>query len=146
MWLFDLEIWTNLWRLLLQPFRQGSAFLFLFLKFNTDSTVLHPLILHPTSSLLEVPFFLSLSLCVCYVHSFDFIDSVVLSGLSWSVDEKSLKDAFSSFGDVTEGNMLLNILLGLCLLPMFLTWSYVFDVLSHWTVVASVGTYGCLEV
>ena len=24
-------------------------------------------------------------------------------GLSWSVDEKSLKDAFSSFGDVTEG-------------------------------------------
>lgn len=26
-----------------------------------------------------------------------------VEGLSWSVDEKSLKDAFSSFGDVTEG-------------------------------------------
>ncbi|XP_074582608.1 glycine-rich RNA-binding protein 4, mitochondrial-like [Curcuma longa] len=25
-----------------------------------------------------------------------------VAGLSWSVDEKSLKDAFSSFGDVTE--------------------------------------------
>ncbi|XP_021689777.2 glycine-rich RNA-binding protein 4, mitochondrial isoform X2 [Hevea brasiliensis] len=27
---------------------------------------------------------------------------VYVEGLSWSVDEKSLKDAFSSFGDVTE--------------------------------------------
>lgn len=26
-----------------------------------------------------------------------------LAGLSWSVDEKSLKDAFTSFGEVTEG-------------------------------------------
>lgn len=24
-------------------------------------------------------------------------------GLSWSVDEQSLKDAFSSFGEITEG-------------------------------------------
>jgi len=29
-------------------------------------------------------------------------------GLSWSVDEKSLKDAFSSFGQVTEGNLSIN--------------------------------------
>ncbi|TYJ20696.1 hypothetical protein E1A91_A08G014100v1 [Gossypium mustelinum] len=26
-----------------------------------------------------------------------------VAGLSWSVDEKSLKDAFSSFGNVSEG-------------------------------------------
>lgn len=100
---------------------------------------------HPSSNKLFVggP---SLSLSLSYAHSFVFIDSEVLSGLSWSVDEKSLKDAFSSFGDVTEGNMRLNVFLGLCLLPMFLTRSYVFDVLSHWSVVATVGTYGCLEV
>uniref|UniRef100_A0A2N9GJP4 RRM domain-containing protein n=1 Tax=Fagus sylvatica TaxID=28930 RepID=A0A2N9GJP4_FAGSY len=29
-----------------------------------------------------------------------------VGGLSWSVDEKSLKDAFSSFGEVTEVNIL----------------------------------------
>jgi len=68
----------------------------------------------------------SILLLICF-----FNDSEVLSGLSWSVDEKSLKDAFSSFGDVTEGNMHLNIFLGLCLLPIFLTPIYVFDVLSH---------------
>lgn len=30
----------------------------------------------------------------------------VLAGLSWSVDEKSLNDAFSSFGQVTEGRQI----------------------------------------
>ncbi|TKY49976.1 Glycine-rich RNA-binding protein 4 [Spatholobus suberectus] len=29
-------------------------------------------------------------------------DKLFVGGLSWSVDENSLKDAFSSFGDVTE--------------------------------------------
>ncbi|PNY04248.1 glycine-rich RNA-binding protein mitochondrial-like [Trifolium pratense] len=29
-------------------------------------------------------------------------NKLFIGGLSWSVDEKSLKDAFSSFGDVTE--------------------------------------------
>jgi len=152
----DLEVWTeNLWRLLLQPFRQGFAFLFL--KLNANSTVLRPLILHLTSSLLEVSLSLSLSLSLyiyIYIYIYIllfcsfliFIDSEVLSGLSWSVDEKSLKDAFSSFGDVTEGKMRLDIFLGLSLLPIFLTWIYVLDVLSHWSVVAKVGTSGCLEV
>ncbi|TKY49983.1 Glycine-rich RNA-binding protein 4 [Spatholobus suberectus] len=46
---------------------------------------------------------LSLPFCFsCYARSSVFIDSEGVSGLSWSVDEKSLKDAFSSFGDVTE--------------------------------------------
>ncbi|KAL2333611.1 hypothetical protein Fmac_014824 [Flemingia macrophylla] len=34
------------------------------------------------------------------------VHSDTVSGLSWSVDEKSLKDAFSSFGDVTQGPFL----------------------------------------
>uniref|UniRef100_A0A2P2J5I8 Glycine-rich RNA-binding protein n=1 Tax=Rhizophora mucronata TaxID=61149 RepID=A0A2P2J5I8_RHIMU len=29
-----------------------------------------------------------------------------VAGLSWSVDEKSLKDAFSSFGEVSEGTVI----------------------------------------
>ncbi|KAJ6973316.1 hypothetical protein NC653_033604 [Populus alba x Populus x berolinensis] len=33
-------------------------------------------------------------------------NKLFVAGLSWSVDEKSLKDAFSSFGDVTEVNIL----------------------------------------
>jgi len=30
-------------------------------------------------------------------------DTRKYAGLSWSVDEQSLKDAFSSFGEVAEG-------------------------------------------
>ncbi|KAJ6723736.1 TRANSFORMER-2-RELATED [Salix koriyanagi] len=30
-------------------------------------------------------------------------NKLFVAGLSWSVDERSLKDAFCSFGDVTEG-------------------------------------------
>ncbi|KAH1243211.1 Glycine-rich RNA-binding protein 4, mitochondrial [Glycine soja] len=48
---------------------------------------------------------LSVSLPFCFsccVILPSFIDSEIVSGLSWSVDHKSLKEAFSSFGDVTE--------------------------------------------
>lgn len=38
-----------------------------------------------------------------------------VEGLSWSVDEKSLKDAFCSFGDVTEGKI--SILSMQCRIP-----------------------------
>ena len=31
-------------------------------------------------------------------------------GLSWSVDEKTLKDAFASYGDVTEGEIQIPLL------------------------------------
>ncbi|XP_062153413.1 glycine-rich RNA-binding protein 4, mitochondrial-like [Alnus glutinosa] len=33
-------------------------------------------------------------------------NKLFVGGLSWSVDERSLKDAFSSFGEVTEVNIL----------------------------------------
>ncbi|CAK7349026.1 unnamed protein product [Dovyalis caffra] len=33
-------------------------------------------------------------------------NKLFVAGLSWSVDEKSLKDAFNSFGDVTEVRIL----------------------------------------
>lgn len=52
------------------------------------------------------PLSLLLSLCLlCLCHFYiDGSDVVMcLAGLSWSVDEKSLKDAFTSFGEVTEG-------------------------------------------
>lgn len=43
------------------------------------------------------------------LHSKNYIITDLMycgvEGLSWSVDEKSLKDAFSSFGDVTEGKI-----------------------------------------
>uniref|UniRef100_A0A6N2MEX6 RRM domain-containing protein n=1 Tax=Salix viminalis TaxID=40686 RepID=A0A6N2MEX6_SALVM len=32
-------------------------------------------------------------------------NKLFVAGLSWSVDERSLKDAFCSFGDVTEGTV-----------------------------------------
>ena len=35
---------------------------------------------------------------------FDLVFFLPLPGLSWSLDERSLKDAFSSYGEVTEGN------------------------------------------
>ncbi|KAJ9686505.1 hypothetical protein PVL29_015416 [Vitis rotundifolia] len=43
--------------------------------------------------------------CFCSSPSFPpppFNTKLFVAGLSWSVDEKSLNDAFSSFGDVTE--------------------------------------------
>uniref|UniRef100_A0A6M2F5Y1 RRM domain-containing protein n=1 Tax=Populus davidiana TaxID=266767 RepID=A0A6M2F5Y1_9ROSI len=40
------------------------------------------------------------------VHNPATNTKLFVAGLSWSVDEKSLKDAFSSFGDVTEVNIL----------------------------------------
>ncbi|RVW97443.1 Glycine-rich RNA-binding protein 4, mitochondrial [Vitis vinifera] len=46
--------------------------------------------------------------CFCSSPSFPTPPSntkLFVAGLSWSVDEKSLKDAFSSFGDVTEGKI-----------------------------------------
>lgn len=40
----------------------------------------------------------------CYVIFTDVLFHVhFLSGLSWGTDEQSLKDAFSNFGEVTEG-------------------------------------------
>lgn len=65
------------------------------------------------------------------------VDTDDISGLSWSVDEKSLKDAFSSFGDVVEGDdniMNMNIFPGVCLFAHFhkiLQCFYVFDFMSH---------------
>ncbi|XP_014507564.1 glycine-rich RNA-binding protein 4, mitochondrial [Vigna radiata var. radiata] len=38
----------------------------------------------------------------CSSPSHPSSNKLFVGGLSWSVDEKSLKDAFSSFGDVTE--------------------------------------------
>ncbi|KAK8471539.1 hypothetical protein PHAVU_003G250300 [Phaseolus vulgaris] len=38
----------------------------------------------------------------CSPPSHPSSNKLFVGGLSWSVDEKSLKDAFSSFGDVTE--------------------------------------------
>ncbi|RVW23257.1 Glycine-rich RNA-binding protein 4, mitochondrial [Vitis vinifera] len=46
--------------------------------------------------------------CFCSSPSFPPPPSntkLFVAGLSWSVDEKSLKDAFSSFGDVTEAKL-----------------------------------------
>ncbi|KAK7306623.1 hypothetical protein VNO77_44574 [Canavalia gladiata] len=39
---------------------------------------------------------------ICSSASPPSSNKLFVGGLSWSVDEKSLKDAFSSFGDVTE--------------------------------------------
>jgi hypothetical protein len=36
---------------------------------------------------------------------------VIWLGLSWGTNDQSLKEAFSSFGEVTEGQYLLNVLL-----------------------------------
>ncbi|XP_047308723.1 glycine-rich RNA-binding protein 4, mitochondrial-like [Impatiens glandulifera] len=38
----------------------------------------------------------------CYCSSSPPKETLFVGGLSWSVDEKSMKDAFSSFGEVTE--------------------------------------------
>lgn len=40
-----------------------------------------------------------------FVLSLFFSNHCFLVGLSWSVNEKLLLDAFSSYGKVTEGNM-----------------------------------------
>ncbi|XP_050379901.1 glycine-rich RNA-binding protein 4, mitochondrial-like [Argentina anserina] len=38
----------------------------------------------------------------CFCSSSSPNNKLFVGGLSWSLDEKSLKDAFSSYGDVTE--------------------------------------------
>jgi len=41
--------------------------------------------------------------CGCYFLMFLFVWSFDNSGLSYGVDDQSLRDAFASFGDVVEG-------------------------------------------
>jgi hypothetical protein len=53
-------------------------------------------------------FLLPSSVCACtnvYAASFGlcFLCSILLLGLAWATDDQSLKDAFSGFGEVTEG-------------------------------------------
>lgn len=62
--------------------------------------------LAPNSKLFVAGLSLSLSVIFHFIYTKrdcnkgGFLD---FEGLSWSVDEMSLKDAFSSFGEVTEG-------------------------------------------
>ncbi|PSS05944.1 Glycine-rich RNA-binding protein [Actinidia chinensis var. chinensis] len=50
----------------------------------------------------------------CSIFSSPFNNKLFVGGFSWSVDEKTLKDAFASYGDVTEGIFRLTIADKLC--------------------------------
>lgn len=70
------------------------------------------------------------------------IDLVVIfgTGLSWAADEKTLKDAFSAFGDVTEGEVVCRRWI-LSLIWIWISACEMFDEMPLWVLILSQCTW-----